>query len=230
MAIVCIAGTGPEIGKTAVAELVLAGLPGAMAARVRVADEIPEAEAASLPESGYLLSPQASGDSNHETTRLLAAGAQGVSVLLAEPRGLEAGLKAMLSRVPPGANLVVEGNAYLWAAAADAAVMVLGPGPSGKGPARVRQSARELFAKIDIWAWNTRGDYAAEGFFEFPQTLDRMGFRGSVSNRADFHHVNPRDGNHSGNEPFIESLRQAIERKQIRRESDEFLRRAGFDV
>ena len=52
MAVICIAGIAPGIGKTAVAELVLRELGGRPrwgwhAARVRMADEIPEAEVAS---------------------------------------------------------------------------------------------------------------------------------------------------------------------------------------
>lgn len=108
--------------------------------------------------------------------------------------------------------------------------MVIGPGPSGKGLAPVRPSTRELFGKIDLWTWNTRGDPAAEGFFEFPQALIRMGFQGGVTNRADFHHVNPRETGHEGNRAFLKAMRRRIDRIGIRRESDAFLRRIGFDT
>jgi len=213
MAIVCIAGMGPGIGKTAVTELLIGAFPGAVAARVRVGEEIAPDDAGLLAETGYhLTASSTSGGSESEVNRFLAAGAREVRVLLAEPRGLEAGLAAMLSNVPAGTHLVVEGNGYLWARSADAAVMVIGPGPSGKGLGRVQSSARELFEKITIWAWNTRRDPASEGFFEFPQALARMGFRETVSNRTDFHHVNPRKVRHGGNRAFLESVCQAIER------------------
>jgi hypothetical protein len=151
-------------------------------------------------------------------------------VLRAEPRGLEPGLKALVAKLPPDANVLVEGNAYLWGREADVSIMVIGPGPAGKGIGRVRPSVRELFKKIDIWAWNARADPAAEGFFDFPLALGRMGFREVVSNRAEYHHVNPRSETHAGNAPFTEAVCQALERERWRGESDEFLRKAGFDI
>ncbi|MBE3134484.1 MAG: hypothetical protein IMZ55_13510, partial [Acidobacteria bacterium] len=177
MATICIAGTSAGIGKTAVAEIVLARLPGWHAARVRVADEMTPADAALLADAPHrLLSPASAGE-DAEGRRLAAASAQEVQVLLAQPRGLQEGLQAMRARVPAGANLLVEGNAYLWALEADVSVMVIGPGPSGKTIGRVRPSARELFPKIAIWAWNTRRESDMAGFFEFPLALARMGFK-----------------------------------------------------
>jgi len=143
---------------------------------------------------------------------------------------LAAGLKALLGRLPPRADLLVEGNAFLWAREADVAVMVIGPGPAGRGLVRVRPAVRELFRKVGIWAWNTRRDPYDEGFFEFPQALARMGFLASVSNRAEFHHVNPHEAGHAGNGPFVETVRAVLDRHRWRAGSDEFLRRAGFDV
>jgi len=230
MAVVCIAGTSQGIGKTAVAELLLSHLPGWSVARVRVADEISPSDAAILGDMGNMLVPAAAVEADAEMARLLASGAREAAILLAQPRELADGLRAMFGRLPHEANVLVEGNAYLWAAAADVAVMVIGPGPSGKGLGRVRQSARELFGKVSIWAWNTRAESGDEGFFDFPLDLARMGFRETVSNRADYHHVNPRDGGHSGNAPFVEAVRQRLERSQWRRGSDEFLRRVGFDT
>jgi len=230
MAVVCIAGTSQGIGKTAVAELLLAHLPGWSVARVRVADEISPSDAALLGDAAHMLLPAAAVEADAEMARLLATGARDAAILLAQPRGLADGLRAMFGRMPHDANVLVEGNAYLWAGAADVAVMVIGPGPSGKGLGRVRQSARELFPKVNVWAWNTRADPGNEGFFDFPQDLARMGFRETVSNRADYHHVNPRDGGHAGNVPFVEAVRGQLERGHWRRGSDEFLRRAGFDV
>ena len=227
MAIVCIAGIARGIGKTAVAEFLLARLEGWHTARVRVADEIPDADAARIGDEGFLLVSECD---DAETRRLRGAGATSAAVLLAEPRGLEAGLDTLLTALPLGANILVEGNAFLWARRADLAVMVIGPGPSGKGLAPVRPSTRELFGKIDLWTWNTRGDPAAEGFFEFPQALVRMGFRGGVTNRADFHHVNPRARDHSGNRALLDALHHHIQRLGIWRESDAFLRRIGFDT
>jgi hypothetical protein len=177
-----------------------------------------------------MIVPAATVEADAEIARLLATGARDAAILLAQPRGLADGLRAMFGRMPHEANVLVEGNAYLWAAAADVTVMVIGPGPSGKGLGRVRQSARELFGKVSIWAWNTRAESGDEGFFDFPLDLARMGFRETVSNRADYHHVNPRDGGHSGNAPFVEAVRQRLERSQWRRGSDEFLRRVGFDT
>ena len=230
MAVVCIAGTSQGIGKTAVAELLLSHLPGWSVARVRVADEISPSDAAILGDMGNMLVPAAAVEADAEMARLLASGAREAAILLAQPRELADGLRAMFGRLPHEANVLVEGNAYLWAAAADVTVMVIGPGPSGKGLGRVRQSARELFGKVSIWAWNTRAESGDEGFFDFPLDLARMGFRETVSNRADYHHVNPRDGGHSGNAPFVEAVRQRLERSQWRRGSDEFLRRVGFDT
>jgi len=227
MAIICIAGAGPGIGKTAVAEFLLSQLEGWFAARVRVGDEVSDAEAALLGEAAYHLRAAEAGDA--EAERLRAAGARGTIVLVAEARGLEAGLKTLLASLPEGASLLVEGNAFLWASRADVAVMVIGPGRSGRGLAPVRPSARELFSKVDLWAWNTHEDPAAEGFFEFPQALARMGFAQAVSNRADYHHVNPCRGAHAGNREFLEAVRERIDGPWWRRESDEFLRRIGFD-
>ncbi|MGB2937167.1 MAG: hypothetical protein WBD05_03065 [Phycisphaerae bacterium] len=216
MAVICIAGVAPGIGKTAVAELVLRELGGRPrwgwhAARVRMADEIPEADAARVHDEGYLLlsAPDALDD-DAEVQRFLDAGASDVTALVAEARGLEAGLEALLAVLPPDANLLVEGNAYLWARPADVAIMVVGTGPSGKGLARVRPSTREILDKVDLWAWNTRTDPTAEGFFEFPQALVRMGFRGAVSPRADFHHVHPDRLNHAGNRRFLAALRRRV--------------------
>ena len=239
MAIVCIAGVSRGIGKTAVAEFLLTRLGEESAAvqenrratwhvaRVRVADEIPDADAARIGDEGFRLVSECD---DAETYRLRGAGALSAAVLLAEPRGLEAGLDALLATLPRSANILVEGNAFLWARRADLAVMVVGPGPSGKGLAPVRPATRELFGKIDLWTWNTRGDPAAEGFFEFPQDLVRMGFRGGVTNRADFHHVNPCDTSHEENRVFLKALRSRIDRISIRRESDAFLRRIGFNA
>jgi len=226
MAIVCIAGVTRGIGKTAVAEFLLARLEGWHAARVRVADEFPKTDAARIGDEEYLLLPESD---DAEVRRLRGAGAMSAAVLMAEPRGLEAGLDTLLAALPRGANILVEGNAFLWARRADLAVMVIGPGPSGKGLAPVRPATRELFGKIDLWTWNTRGDPAAEGFFEFPQALIRMGFQGGVTNRADFHHVNPRETGHEGNRAFLDALHHHIQRLGIWRESDSFLRRIGFD-
>ena len=227
MAIFCIAGVARGIGKTAVAELLLTRLEGWHAARIRVADEIPDADAARIGDEGFFLVSECD---DAETRRLRDAGAGAAAVLLAEPRGLEAGLDALLAALPRGANILVEGNAFLWARRADLAVMVIGPGPSGKGLAPVRPSTRELFGKIDLWTWNTRGDPAAEGFFEFPQALVRMGFRGGVTNQADSHHVNPRETGHAGTRAFLKAMRRRIDRIGIRCESDAFLRRIGFDT
>jgi hypothetical protein len=215
MAIVCIAGVAPGVGKTAVAGLLLAQLKGWPVARVRVADEIGPAEAALLAGVDYrVIRPSELPGEDPEVSRLLAAGAAATSILLAEPRGLDAGLKAMLAHMASAGNLLVEGNAFLWARQADVSVMVLGPGPSGKGLARVRPSVREIFPKIDIWAWNTRTDPHAEGFFEFPQTLARMGFRTSISNRADFHLVNPREADQQGNASFVDCVRDRLRQRQ----------------
>ena len=230
MAIICLAGTAPGIGKTAVAELILARLPGWHAARVRVADEVTGADAALLADADYRILSAETAAKDAEGRRLLAAGAHGATVLLAQPRGLAEGMKAMLRQVPDGAHLLVEGNAYLWAHDADVSLMVIGPGPSGKGMARAKASVRELFRKIHIWVWNARTDPKAEGFFEFPMALAKMGFKETVSNKADYHHANPLEAGHSGNAPFADAVVQALERSHWRPESDEFLRRAGFDV
>lgn len=230
MAVVCIAGTSPGIGKTSVAELLLARLPGWHAARVRVADEIAEGNAALVADADYRLLSGGAAAGDAEGRRLLAAGAHGATVLLAQPRGLAEGLKAMLATVPAGAHLLVEGNGYLGALQADVSIMVIGPGPSGKGMARARLSVRELFRKVNIWVWNTRTDPTAEGFFEFPQALAEMGFTETVSNNADYHHVNPYKAADSGNAPFTDAVVQALERGHWRPGSDEFLRRVGFDV
>jgi len=227
VAIVCIAGVARGIGKTAVAEFLLARLEGWHTARVRVADEIPDADAARIGDEGSRVVMDAD---DAEVRRLHDAGAVSTAVLLAEARGLEAGLDTLLAALPPGANILVEGNAFLWARRADLAVMVIGPGLSGKGLAPVRPATRELFGKIDLWTWNTRGDPAAEGFFEFPQALVRMGFRGGVTNQADFHHVNPRETGHAGTRAFLKAMRRRIDRIGIRCESDAFLRRIGFDT
>ena len=148
MAIVCVAGVGRGIGKTAVAELLLTRLEGWHAARVRVADEIPDADAARIGDEGSRVVMDAD---DAEVRRLPDAGAGSTAVLLATALGLDAGLDALLAALPQGANILVEGNAFLWARRADLAVMVIGPGPSGKGLAPVRPASRELFGKIDLW-------------------------------------------------------------------------------
>jgi len=229
MAVLCIAGVSPGIGKTAVAEMLLGHLAGWDVARVRVADEIPEAQAPRLGDAGHaLLSHPDETEADLELDRLLAAGAASARVLLAEPRCLAAGLDDLAHSVPQGGSLLVEGNAYLWAAEADLAIMVVGPGPSGKGLARVQRSARELFSKIGIWVWNTRTNPTKEGFFDFPQDLTRMGFGAAVTNQADFHHVNPTRPDDPAGEPFLDAVRGRLETEWIRRGSDEFLRRIGF--
>ena len=228
MATICIAGISPGIGKTSVAEMLLAQLKGWHVARVRVADETAGPHEARLADAAHILLTRredVSGDP--DAGRLLAAGAAGASVLLAQPRGLKDGLAALQRSIPADANLLVEGNAFLWAAEADLAVMVIGPGRSGKGLAPVRPSVRELFSKIGVWVWNTRTNPTDEGFFEFPQAMARMGFHGAVTNQADFHHVNPTRQD-AGNSVFIEAIRQRFERSWARRGSDEFLRRIGF--
>ena len=213
MAVICIAGAAEGIGKTAVAELLLPHLRGWHVARVRIADEIPPAEAATLAERGYRLVPP-SAARDPESERLAAAGSTGVTVLLAEPRGLEDGLRALLRDRRPDEHLLIEGNAYLWARPADAAIMVIGAGPSGKGLVRVRPSVREIFKQIGIWAWNTRSDLHAEGFFEFPQALARMGLKDAISNRADFHDVHPPQADYAGNAAFIECVLDTIARQR----------------
>jgi hypothetical protein len=230
MAIVCIAGTSAGIGKTAVVEFLLASIPGWHVARVRVADEVAPADAAAMGGDGYRIVSAPAKAADAELGRFLAAGARSAALLVAEPHGLEPGLKALLARFPPDANILVEGNAFLWGRDADACIMVIGPGPSGRGLARVRQSVRELFRKVHIWAWNTRADPNAEGFFEFPMDLAKMGFKETVSNAADYHHVHPRDAGHAGNQPFAEAVLRALERCRWRTGSDEFLRKAGFDI
>jgi hypothetical protein len=230
MAIVCVAGATQEIGKTAVAEFLLGRFPGWSAARIRVADELSQADTAALADADHRLLSVTAANADAESARLLAAGAREVMLLLAQPRGLAAGLKAMLARMPADADAVIEGNAFLWGHDADVAIMVIGPGPSGKGLSRVRGSVRELFAKINIWAWNSRRDPGEEGFFDFPIALAKMGFKQAVSNQAEYHHVNPREDGHSGNAPFADAVRQAMERKHWRRGSDEFLRKAGFNT
>ena len=216
MAIVCIAGVAPGIGKTAVAELLLSQVQGWAVARVRTADEVGEAGAALLAGAEYRVLPLSrSPDADPEMGRLMAAAAGPASILLAEPRGLDVGIKALLRTLTPGAiNLLVEGNAFLWAGQADLSVMVLGAGPSGKGLARVRQSVREIFPKIDVWTWNSRADPHTEGFFEFPQALAKMGFRETVSNRADFHLVRPRDAADKDSVAFLDCVREHLERRQ----------------
>jgi len=229
MATICIAGVAPGIGKTAVAEMLLANLDGWHAVRVRVADEIPDVHAPHLAEAGFALLryPDETGP-DAELARLAQAGAVEVRTLMAEPRGLAAGIDTLARAIPVGRHLLLEGNAYLWGADADVAVMVLGPGPTGKGLVRVRPSVRELFGKIDVWVWSTRTEPAAEGFFEFPQALARMGFARAVTNAADFHHVSPGRPDDAGREAFLEALRRRLEAAWVRHGSDAFLRRIGF--
>jgi hypothetical protein len=231
MAVIGIAGASPGVGKTAVAEFLLSKLDGWFAARVRVGDEMTERETALVGDAAYrLIGRSERVREDAEVGRLTAAGARAAAVLLAEPRGLENGVRDLLAWPPQGANLLVEGNAFLWVRRADVTIMVIGPRPSGKGLAVVRPSARELFPKIDVWAWNTRTSPAEEGFFEFPQALAKMGFRGAVSNRADFHHVHAQQAAHPGNRDFLAAVRARIEGPWWRKESDEFLRRIGFDA
>lgn len=217
MALISIAGIAPGIGKTAVAELLLARLGGWRVARVCVADEIAGEEAARVGERGYALLAEAEATGRREVRRLVEAGGRAPAVLLAEARGLEEGVRALLSALPPHANLLVEGNAFLWARRADLAIMVVGPGASGRGLAPVRPSVREVFPRIGLWVWNTRTRPADEGFFEFPQALVRMGFVGAVSNAADFHHVNPAVRSHGGNAPFVEAVRNRLAAARKRR-------------
>ncbi len=233
MAVICVAGVAPGIGKTAVAEMLLDHLPGWHAARVRLpsgeAEAIPVAWAERLADAGYVLAAYpGEGPADAELDRLLAAGAASARLLVAEPRGLAAGLEALARSVPAGGHLLVEGNAYLWAAEADLAIMVVGPGPSGRGLARVRASARDLFPRIGMWVWNSRGDPAEEGFFEFPQALARMGFREAVSNRADFHAVNALRQDPADRDPLLEAVVRRLEAEWVQRGSREFLRRIGF--
>jgi len=231
MAVICIAGIAPGIGKTAIAELLLGHLEGWHAARVRLADEIPESAVDRLGDAGHALLPYPDETGpDVELDRLTAAGAATARVLLAEPRGLAAGLEALARSVPEGENLLVEGNAYLWGAAADLAIMVIGPGRSGKGLARVRRSARQLFPKIGVWVWNTRTDPGEEGFFDFPQAMARMGFQDAVTNTADFHHVKPTAEDDPGRPTFLRAVGQRLESEWIRRGSNEFLKRIGFKI
>jgi hypothetical protein len=230
MAVVCIAGTAKGIGKTAVAEALLAAFPGWHAARVRVADELTAADTARLSDALYGILPAASCPDDAELARLAAAGAHETSVLLAQPRGLADGLASLVGKLPERTNLLVEGNGYLWARPADVSIMVIGPGPSGKGMGRIKASVREIFPKIDIWAWNTRTDPASEGFFDFPLELAALGSKEHVSNKADYHHLNPRRADDTGAAALAACVRQTLERKHWRSESDEFLRKAGFDV
>jgi len=229
MAVICIAGVAPGIGKTAVAEMLLGHLSGWHVVRVRVAEEIGEADAARLGEAGHtlLLHPEETDD-DAELDRLLKAGAASARVLLAEPRGLAAGLADLDGALPQDGNLLAEGNAYLWAAEADLAVMVVGPGPSGKGLGRVRRSIRELLGNIDVWVWNTRTDPTAEGFFDFPLALGRMGFGPAVTNRADFHPVNPTRPDDPAGRALLDAVRARLEKEWVRRGSAAFLRRIGF--
>lgn len=83
MAIVSIAGVARGIGKTAVAELLLTRLEGWHAARVRVADEIPETDAARIGDEGSRVVMDAD---DAEVRRLHDAGAVSTAVLLAEAR------------------------------------------------------------------------------------------------------------------------------------------------
>jgi len=215
MTVISIVGIAPRIGKTAVAELLLGRLKGWHVARVRVAGEIAEADRPRLSDAGHtLISRSEEAAADPDLRRLLDAGAAGASLLLADPRGLEEGLAAMLRGLPPGADLLVEGNAFLWARQANLAIMVIGPGPSGKGLARARPSVRELFAKVGLWAWNSRGNPTEEGFFEFPQALAGMGFHGAIDNRADFHHVSPTRSGDPGNRGFLEIVVRWVEHER----------------
>ncbi len=229
MAVICIAGISPGVGKTSVAEMLLGELGGWHVARVRVAEEIRQAHAAILEEAGHVVLQADALADDPEMERLLSAGAASATVLLAEARGLTAGLMALRRSVPAAENLLVEGNAYLWAADADVAIMVIGPGRSGKGLAPVRPAVRELFDKIGVWVWNTRTNPTDEGFFEFPQAMARMGFGRAITNRADYHHVNPTSETDAGNAPFLTAVQQRLEGKWIERGAKEFLRRVGFD-
>ncbi len=229
MAVICVAGVTEGIGKTAVAEMLIQALDRTSVARIRLGDEVPEAEAANVAECGHLVLADKELADNAEAARYREAGAESVTMLLAEPRGLSKGLVALDAARDSDATLLVEGNAWLWAREADLVVMVIGPGPRGSGLARVRGSARDLFEKVGIWAWNTRSDPTAEGFFEFPQRLARLGFRDAVYNTADFHHVHPGDADHPGNAAFMKDVRERLDGPWWRRESDAFLRRLGFD-
>jgi len=231
MAVISIAGASPGVGKTAVAEFLLSQLDGWFAARIRVGEEVSEREAFLIGDAAFrLVAKPELLCADAEIDRLRAAGASGAAVLLAEPRGLEGAVGELLAWLPKKANLLVEGNAFLWASRADVTIMVIGPRPSGKGLGVVRPAARELFPKIDVWAWNSRGSPADEGFFEFPQALAKMGFHGVVTNRADFHHVSPLRATHEGNGDFLAAVRGRIEGPWWRKESDDFLRKIGFDL
>ncbi|MBE3037637.1 MAG: hypothetical protein IMZ62_02325, partial [Chloroflexi bacterium] len=59
MAVICIVGAAPGIGKTAVAELLLPEFRGWHVARVRVAEEIGQGEATLLNDQGFALLPPA---------------------------------------------------------------------------------------------------------------------------------------------------------------------------
>ncbi len=227
MAVVSIVGVAQGIGKTCVAQMLLERLEGWHAARVRVADEVAEERLGLVGDQGYALLTQADDDviESAEVRRLIEAGAESAAELLAEPLGLQDGLKALRRSFPPEANLLVEGNAFLWGAEADLAIMVLGPGRAGRGLAPVRPSVRELLPRVGLWAWNTRGRPGDEGFFEFPQALAQMGFREAISNAADFHHVNPASDEHDGNAAFLEAVEERLERLWADRGSQEFLRR-----
>ncbi|HUU30928.1 MAG TPA: hypothetical protein VMY69_02375, partial [Phycisphaerae bacterium] len=80
MATVCIAGIARGIGKTAVAEFLLARLDGWHAARVRVADEIPDTDAVRIGDEGSRIVMDAD---DAEVRRLRDAGAVSTAVLLA---------------------------------------------------------------------------------------------------------------------------------------------------
>jgi hypothetical protein len=226
MAVLSIVGVARGIGKTSVAEMLLSRLTSWHAARVRVADEVPEERLSLLGNRGYALltAPGGEEDPTHEMRRLTDAGAKTAAELLAEPLGLREGLKALRRTFPPDADLLIEGNAFLWGDHADLAVMVVGPGESGRGLAPVRASVRELIPRIDLWVWNTRGRPGDEGFFDFPQAFARGGFRRTVSNAADFHHVNPEDDTHGGNAEFLEALAERLERLGVGPGSVECLR------
>ncbi len=229
MAVIALAGVAPGIGKTAIAEFLLARLDGWHAARVRIGSELGFEGEARCADAGYAVLTGADTAADPEAARLARAGAASVTLLLAEPRGLSAGVRRMLAARAPEANWLVEGNAFLWARAADLAVMVVGPGPEGRALPPVQPASRQLFPKVDVWVWNTRGNPTGEGFFDFPKRLTRRGGPPAFTSRADYHHADPTDPSHEGNAAFLEAVRTRLEGPWWKRESDAFLRRIGFD-
>ena len=168
MKTICVAGSTSRAGKTTFAALLLSRLPGWAACKVTTCVEgagqpCPRGDGEGCGVCGGLESPYEIDEergtpenADKDTGRLRAAGAITVLWVRSRPEALAQSLADVLSRLEGAPGIVFEGNHALGVIDPDVSVMV----HSADG--RMKQSARDVREKVDLFANSPEDEAAAE--------------------------------------------------------------------